>query len=274
VLIEPFCFCGGCLYFTSAWEALLVWEWGVVLGDLHDNCTEWVWSLCGGSELWLRSVLRLWKMAVWSVKKKARRLGGGSKEEEGQFKRDRAGRIEGGWFEWIEEEGRKTKKGERQRRGEQFWCWLADQFFVALVANQQSMIGCLETKVRLLCEFGKVVLEVWWMRCTWSISCCIWEPEIFDVGWIEQCHYRRIRGIMTCLYVFLWIKSEPCCHSQSCVLRDRCTIESEWGAVNCKRFCILVSWRRLFEHWGRVNSEITIEVGTRSHGLQECLLYI
>ncbi len=104
--------------------------------------------------------------------------------------------------------------------------WLVSwSIFRCAVANQQSMIGCLETKVRLSCEPEKVVLEVWWMRCTWSNSCRLWEHEIFDVGWTELCHYRCIRSRMMCLCIFLWIKSELCCHSRSCVLRDRCTIE-------------------------------------------------
>jgi hypothetical protein len=129
------------------------------------------------------------------------------------------------------------------------------------------MIGCLETEVRLLCEPEKVVPKVRWMRCTWSISCCIWEPVIFDVGWTEQCDYRRIRGRMICLCIFLWIKSEFCCHSRSGVLRDRCTIEYEWGAVDCMRFCVLVSWRRLLS----IEGERTLRSRFRSElGVMVC----
>jgi len=43
----------------------LIWERGDVLSDLHDGCNEWVWSLCGGSELWLGSAMQLGRMAVW-----------------------------------------------------------------------------------------------------------------------------------------------------------------------------------------------------------------
>jgi hypothetical protein len=49
---------------------------------------------------------------------------------------------------------------EKDREEVQFCCWLADQFSVALEASQQSMIGCLETKVRLLCEPVRVVTKV------------------------------------------------------------------------------------------------------------------
>jgi hypothetical protein len=50
-------------------------------------------------------------MAVWSVKEKARRLGGGSKEEEGGIQK-RIEQVEwrGEWSERIEEERRKTER--------------------------------------------------------------------------------------------------------------------------------------------------------------------
>jgi hypothetical protein len=41
-----------------------------------------------------------------------------------------------------------------------FCCWLANQFSAVLEASQQSVIGGLETEVRLLCEPVRVVLEV------------------------------------------------------------------------------------------------------------------
>jgi hypothetical protein len=52
------------------------------------------------------------------------------------------------------------RRKEKNREEGQFCCWLADQFSAAFVANQQSMIGCLETEVRLLCESERVVPEV------------------------------------------------------------------------------------------------------------------
>jgi len=62
-LVEPFVSMTAADYFTSTWEALLIWERGGVLRGLHGGCIEWVWSLCGGSELWLGSTMQLWRMA-------------------------------------------------------------------------------------------------------------------------------------------------------------------------------------------------------------------
>jgi len=52
------------------------------------------------------------------------------------------------------------RRKEEDREEGQFCYWLADQFSTTFVANQQSMIGCLETEVRLLCESKRVVPEV------------------------------------------------------------------------------------------------------------------
>jgi len=52
------------------------------------------------------------------------------------------------------------RRKEKDKEEIQFCCWLADQFSVVLVANQQSMIRCLETEVRLLCEPERLVPEV------------------------------------------------------------------------------------------------------------------
>jgi hypothetical protein len=54
---EPFCVCDGRLCITSAW--VVPWL------RIYDGCTEWTWSLDGGSELWLGIMLHLWRMAVW-----------------------------------------------------------------------------------------------------------------------------------------------------------------------------------------------------------------
>jgi hypothetical protein len=72
---------------------------------------------------------------------------------------------------------------------------------------------------------------------------------------------------MICFCIFLWIKSEFCCHSRSCVFRDRCTIESEWGVVDCMRFCVLVSWRHLLS----IERERTLRSRFRSElGVMVC----
>jgi len=69
-------------------------------------------------------------VAVWSVKRKARRLGGRTENS----KKDRAGRIKGeGWSEYRGEDRRKTERV-------QFGWWLTDQFSAALEASQQCMI--------------------------------------------------------------------------------------------------------------------------------------
>jgi thermostable 8-oxoguanine DNA glycosylase len=73
------------------------------------------------------------------VKRKARRIEEGIQERQSMHNR-----------------GRK----EKDRKEVQFCCWLADQFSAALEASQQSVIGCLDTEVRLLCEPKTVVLEV------------------------------------------------------------------------------------------------------------------
>ncbi len=52
------------------------------------------------------------------------------------------------------------RRKEKDKDEGQFCYWLADQFSAVLVASQQSMIGCLETEVRLLCEPERVVPEV------------------------------------------------------------------------------------------------------------------
>jgi hypothetical protein len=63
---ELFCVCDDRLCITSAW--VVPWL------RIYDGCTEWAWSLDGGSELWLGIMLHLWRMAVWKCEEEDKAL--------------------------------------------------------------------------------------------------------------------------------------------------------------------------------------------------------